>query len=108
MMELDEQTAQYHVRYEHLHGAIVRQMPHLHVLGRLSMSVCQSHGEGLLQHILGLREGEIALSSGLVSFSDLAARFAYFGRPELFFLLTLAGAPQGSSHTRTDRAKVCR
>lgn len=78
MMELDEQTAQYHVRYEHLHSAIVRQMPHLHVLGRLSMSVCQSHDEGRLQHILGSREGEIALSSGLVSFSDLAARFCAF------------------------------
>ena len=78
MMESDEQTAQRHMRYKHLHSAIVRQMLHLHALGPLSESVRQSLDGGQLQRIPGLRGGEIALSSGLVSFSDLAARSCAF------------------------------
>lgn len=79
MMESDEQTAQRHMRYKHLHSAIVRQMLHLHVPGRPSMSVRRSHGAGRLQHILGSREGEIALSSGLVSFLISLLDLALFG-----------------------------
>lgn len=81
MMESDEQKARYRVRCRHLHSAAVRQMPHLHALGRLSASVRRSLDEGQHQRIPGSREGGIALSFGLVAFSDLAARFCAFWPP---------------------------
>jgi hypothetical protein len=73
-----EQRAQCLAQCRHLHSVAGKQMLHLHALGRLSVSVHRSLDEGQLQHIPGLREGEIVLLSGLVAFSDLAARFCAF------------------------------
>jgi hypothetical protein len=75
MSEGSERRAQCLAQCRHLHSVAVKQMLHLHALGRLSESVRQFLDGGQLQHIPGLREGEIVLLSGLVAFSDLAARF---------------------------------
>jgi len=53
-------------------------MLRLRALDLLSVSAHQSRDGGRLQRTPGLRGGEIALSSGLVAFSGLAARFCAF------------------------------
>ena len=75
---MGEQRAQCLAQCRHLHSVAGKQMLRLHALGRLSVSVRQSRDGGQLRRILGLREGEIFLSSGLVAVSGLAARFCAF------------------------------
>src|SRR4051812_21514479 len=88
MTEASERRAKclHVVRCRRLHSAAVRQTLHLHALGRLSTSGLQSRDGGRLQHIPELIEGEIALLSGPVAFSALAAR------PCAFWLLVFRSA----------------